>query len=85
MYPKVVKKVVPLPKKHFAARIVALQQFDMSLRPWVLVLEDSELASRGYLLFDLDAVEIKVGATLNRDSGSNRNLITDHLVLNLIS
>ena len=44
MHAQVVEKVVPLPEKHLAALVVALQQLYLPLCPGILVFVNSELA-----------------------------------------
>ena len=39
-----IEKVMPFPEEHTAIRVVALQNFHLAHRAWVLVLEDAEFA-----------------------------------------
>jgi hypothetical protein len=85
MHAEMVKEVVPLAEEHLASRVVTFEELDMPLGPWIFILEDSELASGRNLLFYFDAVEIKVCSALYRNSGAERNLVSNHCLLDLVS
>ena len=76
-----IEKVVPLPEKHLAPTVVALQELHVSLRARIFVFENAELPSVRNLLVNLDRAEIEVLTHLYRYLGSLWNLISNVFVL----
>ena len=67
VHPQMIEKVVPLPEKHLAVGLVALQNFHLAHSARIFIPKHAKSACRGHRLFDLDRVEVEVSAELNID------------------
>lgn len=82
---EMVKEIMPFAEKHFAVSVVAFQQFYLTLRPWILVFEDSEESCGWHFLLNLDRLKVKVLTRLYVYFCANGDLLSNLVVGDVIS
>ena len=85
VHPQMIEKIMPFPEKHFTVAKVTFKQFDVSLRPRVLVLKNSKLSRWRNLLLNFDCVKVEIGTVLDLYFSSSWNFVSNCCFFNLIT
>jgi hypothetical protein len=79
-----IKEVVPFPKEHITVIVVAIQNLNISLCPWVFIFVNFKISCTWNFLINFNRIKIEIISILNKDLSSIWNLFSYFWVGNLI-